>query len=131
MYQLRLQPEDITINIGKDAKVPEPPKGHKWGKVQHDQNVTWLATWKENINNNIKYVFLAAGSSWKGQSDLKKFEKARKLKVRAACTPVGKGREGSRSCAMHLTHAILLIVAQIRISSGEFAKIMRPISTRK
>jgi DNA topoisomerase-1 len=47
----------------------------------HDNNVTWLATWKENINQNVKYVFLAAGSSLKGQSDLKKFEKARALKV--------------------------------------------------
>jgi len=28
-----------------------------------------------------RYVFLAAGSSLKGQSDLKKFEKARALKV--------------------------------------------------
>jgi DNA topoisomerase-1 len=80
-HQLRLHAEDITINIGKEAKVPEPPAGHKWAKVQHDPNVTWLATWKENINGGTKYVFLAAGSAWKGQSDLKKFEKARKLKV--------------------------------------------------
>lgn len=39
--------------------------------------------WKENINNAFKYVFLAAGSSLKGESDFKKYEKARKLKVRA------------------------------------------------
>jgi hypothetical protein len=38
--------------------------------------------WKENINNNYKYVFLAPGSSLKGQSDMGKFEKARNLKVR-------------------------------------------------
>jgi hypothetical protein len=43
--------------------------------------VTWLATWTENVNGNHKYVFLAAGSSWKGQSDMQKFEKARELKV--------------------------------------------------
>jgi DNA topoisomerase-1 len=36
--------------------------------------------WKENVNDNTKYVFLAANSSLKGQSDLKKFEKARELK---------------------------------------------------
>lgn len=76
----RIQPEQITINIGKGAKVPAPPKGHKWAKVIHDDTVTWLATWTENINSNIKYVFLAAGSSLKGQSDMKKFEKARELK---------------------------------------------------
>ena len=49
--------------------------------------MTWLATWKENINGNVKYVFLAAGSSLKGQSDLKKFEKARNLKVRPPAFP--------------------------------------------
>jgi DNA topoisomerase-1 len=74
-------PEQVTINIGKDAKVPDPPPGHSWGNVQHDNTVTWLAMWKENVNDSIKYVFLAATSSLKGQSDLKKFEKARGLKV--------------------------------------------------
>ncbi|KAJ2304035.1 DNA topoisomerase 1 [Coemansia sp. RSA 2706] len=75
----RVQPEQVTINIGAGAKVPDPPPGHRWGNVTHDNTVTWLAMWKENINNSIKYVFLAAGSSLKGQSDLRKFEKARNL----------------------------------------------------
>ncbi|KAF4501680.1 DNA topoisomerase I [Fusarium agapanthi] len=76
----RVQPEQITINIGKGAKVPEPPKGHKWKAVQHDQKATWLAMWQENINQNYKYVMLGADSDIKGQSDFKKFEKARELK---------------------------------------------------
>jgi DNA topoisomerase-1 len=58
-----------------------PPPGHQWGKIIHDDTVTWLAMWRENINGAFKYVFLAAGSSLKGQSDFKKFEKARELKV--------------------------------------------------
>ncbi|RGP81574.1 DNA topoisomerase i [Fusarium longipes] len=76
----RVQPEQITINIGKGAKVPEPPKGHQWKAVQHDQKATWLAMWQENINQNYKYVMLGADSAIKGQSDFKKFEKARELK---------------------------------------------------
>lgn len=76
----RVWPEQITINIGKKAKVPEPPKGHKWKAVQHDQKATWLAMWQENINGAYKYVMLGAGSDIKGQSDFKKFEKARELK---------------------------------------------------
>jgi DNA topoisomerase-1 len=76
----RVQPEQVTINIGPNAPVPQPPPGHKWGGIQHDDKVTWLATWKENINGNIKYVMLAANSSLKGMSDYKKFEKARELK---------------------------------------------------
>ena len=57
----------------------------EWAKVVHDQTVTWLANWKENVNGNFKYVFLAAGSSIKGASDMSKFEKARELKV---CSPL-------------------------------------------
>nr|UWK20504.1 topoisomerase [Trichoderma psychrophilum] len=78
--KIRVLPEQITINIGKGAKVPEPPKGHKWKAVQHDQKATWLAMWQENINGAYKYVMLGAASDVKGQSDYKKFEKARELK---------------------------------------------------
>ncbi|KAL3419008.1 eukaryotic DNA topoisomerase I [Phlyctema vagabunda] len=76
----RVMPEQITINIGKAATVPAPPEGHKWKAVQHDNKATWLAMWQENINGAYKYVMLAAKSSIKGQSDFKKFEKARELK---------------------------------------------------
>lgn len=76
----RVLPEQVTINIGKEATVPRPPEGHKWKEVKHDQEGTWLAMWQENINGNYKYVMLAANSDIKGQSDYKKFEKARELK---------------------------------------------------
>ncbi|KAL0956573.1 hypothetical protein HGRIS_002710 [Hohenbuehelia grisea] len=78
--KFRVRPDDITLNIGKDAPTPVPNMPGKWKAIQHDQTVTWLATWTENINSNHKYVFLAAGSSLKGQSDMQKFEKARELK---------------------------------------------------
>ena len=46
-----LPPQDITINIGKRAKVPPVPdigdgKKHNWGDVVHVDTVTWLAKWK-------------------------------------------------------------------------------------
>lgn len=78
--KFRVRPEDITINIGDDATVPPPPVGHKWKGIKHDQEGTWLAMWQENVNGNYKYVMLAANSDVKGQSDYKKFEKARELK---------------------------------------------------
>ena len=78
----RLRPEDITLNLSKDAPVPIPNIPGKWRAIQHDNTVTWLATWKENVNKQIKYVFLSAASTWKGQSDRSKFEKARDLIVR-------------------------------------------------
>ncbi|KAL1928257.1 hypothetical protein VTP01DRAFT_3173 [Rhizomucor pusillus] len=77
----RIRPEQITLNLGKEAKVPPPPPGHQWGDVIHDQTATWLASWKENVNGTIKYVFLAHTSTWKGQSDMSKFDKARELKT--------------------------------------------------
>jgi DNA topoisomerase I len=76
----RVMPEQITINIGKEATVPSPPPGHKWKAVQHDNKATWLAMWQENVNGNYKYIMLAANSAVKGQADFKKFEKARELK---------------------------------------------------
>ncbi|OMP04341.1 DNA topoisomerase I [Corchorus olitorius] len=89
----RIRPSDITINIGKDAPIPECPiPGERWKEIKHDNTVTWLAFWNDPINpKEFKYVFLAASSSLKGQSDKEKYEKARMLKgyiknIRAAYT---------------------------------------------
>ncbi|KAL4562504.1 hypothetical protein LXL04_034710 [Taraxacum kok-saghyz] len=78
----RIRPSDITINIGKDAPIPECPiPGESWKEIRHDNTVTWLAYWIDPINSKeFKYVFLAASSALKGQSDKEKYEKARKLK---------------------------------------------------
>ncbi|MQL82354.1 hypothetical protein Taro_014828, partial [Colocasia esculenta] len=78
----RIRPSDITINIGKDAPIPECPiPGERWKEIRHDNTVTWLAFWNDPINQReFKYVFLAASSTLKGQSDKEKYEKARKLK---------------------------------------------------
>lgn len=86
-----MRPEDITINIGKGVPIPIPNMPGQWKSVQHDQTVTWLANWTENVNGNYKYVFLAAGSSLKGQSDMMKFEKARELKVRISTSSMTPG----------------------------------------
>ncbi|CAM0902192.1 unnamed protein product [Alopecurus aequalis] len=78
----RIRSSDITINIGEGAPVPACPiPGESWKEVKHDNTVTWLAFWNDPINQReSKYVFLAASSSLKGQSDKEKYEKARKLK---------------------------------------------------
>ncbi|XP_042474507.1 DNA topoisomerase 1 beta-like isoform X2 [Zingiber officinale] len=53
----------------------------RWKEVKHDNTVTWLAFWNDPINpKEFKYVFLAASSSLKGQSDKEKYEKSRLLK---------------------------------------------------
>ncbi|KAI0084885.1 hypothetical protein BDY19DRAFT_968621 [Irpex rosettiformis] len=82
--KFRVQPEDITINVGEGVSTPKPNVPGKWKAVVHNKTATWLANWVENVNGNYKYVFLAAGSSIKGQSDMQKFEKARDLKNHVA-----------------------------------------------
>jgi DNA topoisomerase I len=76
----RITPEEVTINVGDKKDAPKPPKGHHWKEVISDPKVTWLATWKNNVDGGIKYVMLAASSSLKGKSDLMKYENARELK---------------------------------------------------
>lgn len=77
--KLRVQPEDVIINCSKGVTIP-PPKGHKWKEVRHDNMVTWLCSWNENVLFSNKYIMLNPSSKLKGQKDWEKFEKARKLK---------------------------------------------------
>lgn len=76
----RVYPEDITLNLAAEAPIPPAPPGHSWGAIKHDKSVVWLAMWRENISDAFKYVKLAAKSSIKGISDMRKFETARELK---------------------------------------------------
>ncbi|XP_077127483.1 DNA topoisomerase I, mitochondrial isoform X2 [Ranitomeya variabilis] len=80
MLKLRIKPEDVIINCSKDAKIPEPPPGHKWKEVRFDNAVTWLASWTENIQGSIKYIMLNPSSKLKGEKDWQKYEMARRLK---------------------------------------------------
>eukprot|EP00970_Alexandrium_tamarense_P014891 scaffold4484_cov228-Alexandrium_tamarense.AAC.2 len=76
----RVEPEQVMINVSEDAPVPMcSVPGHAWGEVRHDPTVQWLCQWKENINNQVKYMQLAAQSSFKGKSDRSKYNKAAKL----------------------------------------------------
>ncbi|KAF3860567.1 hypothetical protein F7725_000822, partial [Dissostichus mawsoni] len=78
--KLRIRPQDIIINCSKDSKHPKPPPGTKWKEVRHDNKVTWLASWTENIQGSIKYIMLNPSSRIKGEKDWQKYETARRLK---------------------------------------------------
>ncbi|XP_026131446.1 DNA topoisomerase I, like [Carassius auratus] len=80
MLKRRIRPEDIIINCSKDSKHPKPPPGTKWKEVRHDNKVTWLVSWTENIQGSIKYIMLNPSSRIKGEKDWQKYEMARKLK---------------------------------------------------
>lgn len=79
-HKKRVLAKDVIINIGKGEKVPDPPPGQKWKAVQHDNSVTWLACWIENIAGAYKYIMLNPAARLKGEKDWQKYETARKLK---------------------------------------------------
>lgn len=68
-------PKDVTLNLGKDAKIPEG----KWGKIIHDNESMWLASWMDYLTQKRKYVWLADTAGLKQDRDKEKYEKAVKL----------------------------------------------------
>ena len=76
-----IMPEDVTINIGENDPIPKPPNGHLWGDIVNDHNASWLAKWNDSITDDIKYVMFSNEGRFKGESDLFKYEKARKLNL--------------------------------------------------
>ena len=80
--KVRIEPKDVTINIGKGVPAPTLPsfyKDKKYGKIVHNNQAEWLASWKDNISGKVKYVWLGQHSDFKAKSDLEKFDKAKKL----------------------------------------------------
>jgi len=83
MIKKRIYPEDVTINLDKEADVPKPNiDNHKWGEVIHNREVIWLASWKDSVTGKSKYIFTSVESLFKSESDKNKFDLARKLKRR-------------------------------------------------
>ena len=67
--------KDVTLNLGKEAKVPEG----KWNKIIHDKDSMWLASWMDFLTQKRKYVWLADSAGLKQDRDKEKYEKAVKL----------------------------------------------------
>jgi hypothetical protein len=106
-----------------------------------NKGATWLRGWQsgstpsteryENIRAlaaqlspsllflKVKYVMLAANSSWKGMSDLSKYEKARELKKH-----IGKIRadymKGARACLSYICLFILTPLLSLSRNSSCF-----------
>ncbi len=74
-WKPRIRPQDVTLNLGEDAPVPE---GH-WKEIVHDHTSTWLATWMENLTEKRKYVWLHDSSELRQSNDKAKYDKALKL----------------------------------------------------
>jgi len=74
-WKPRVTTKDVTLNLGKDAKIPEGD----WGKIIHDNDSMWLASWMDFLTQKRKYVWLADTAGLKQDRDKQKYEKAVKL----------------------------------------------------
>lgn len=79
LVKRRVMPEDVIINCSRDSKIPSPPPGRRWKEVRHDNTVSWLASWVENVQGQVKYIMLNPSSKLKGEKDWQKYETARRL----------------------------------------------------
>lgn len=77
----RIAPEDVELNLSKTAMVPicHLP-GRCWGGVAFQNDASWVASYLEGCTGTRKYVLLSASSKIKSANDLRKYERARRLK---------------------------------------------------
>lgn len=95
-WKRRIRPEDVTLNLDRDAPIPPLEGDHKWGAIVHNNTATWLATWTTEIDAGhvdpktgkeatvkiTKYIWLADTAEIKQSMDAAKYDKAMKLSSR-------------------------------------------------
>jgi len=74
-WKPKVTPKDVILNLGKDAKVPPG----NWGKIIHDKESMWLASWMDFLTQKRKYVWLADTAGIKQERDQAKYDKSVKL----------------------------------------------------
>ena len=74
-YKPQVTTKDVTLNLGKKSKVPEG----KWGKIVHDMDSMWIASWMDALTQKRKYVWLADTAGIKQERDQAKYDKAIRL----------------------------------------------------
>jgi DNA topoisomerase I len=77
-WKPRVGPQDVTLNLGESAPVPEG----NWKAIIHDHSSTWLATWIESLTGKRKYVWLHDSAALRQENDKAKYDKAKKLAER-------------------------------------------------
>jgi len=74
-WKPKISAKDVTLNLGKDAKIPQGV----WGKIVHDKDSMWMANWTDILTQKRKYVWLADTAGIKQDRDRAKYDKAKKL----------------------------------------------------
>ena len=106
-WKPRVTPKDITLNLGKEAKVP---KG-TWGKIVNDRDSMWLASWMDELTQKRKYVWLADTASLKQERDIAKYDKAKNLakKIERVKKEIVKDMQSKDSKLKRISTACYLI----------------------
>ena len=74
-YKPLVTSNDVTLNLGKEAKIPDG----NWGKIVHDKDSMWIASWMDALTQKRKYVWLADTAGIKQERDQAKYDKAKNL----------------------------------------------------
>jgi len=74
-YKPQVTTNDVTLNLGKEAKIPDG----NWGKIVHDRDSMWIASWMDALTQKRKYVWLADTAGIKQERDQAKYDKAKNL----------------------------------------------------
>jgi len=106
-WKPRVTPKDVTLNLGKEAKVP---KG-TWGEIVNDRDSMWLASWMDELTQKRKYVWLADTASLKQERDIAKYDKAKNLakKIERVKKEIVKDMQSKDSKLKRISTACYLI----------------------
>ena len=106
-YKPRATDKDVTLNLGKEAKIP---KGN-WGKIVHDRDSMWIASWMDILTQKRKYVWLADTAGIKQERDQAKYDKARNLskEIESVKTQIVKDMQNKEQKTKRIATACYLI----------------------
>lgn len=71
-WKPRVYPEDIILNLSKDAPVPSG----NWKKIIHGNDFMWVASWEDRLTDKMKYIWPSEGSSLRQKREKEKYDKA-------------------------------------------------------
>ena len=74
-WKPKVTSKDVTLNLGRKANVPPG----NWGKIVHDKESMWMASWTDFLTQKRKYVWLADTAGIKQDRDKAKYDKAKML----------------------------------------------------
>jgi len=106
-FKPRVTAKNVTLNLGKKAKIPDG----KWGKIVHDKDSMWIASWMDILTQKRKYVWLADTAGIKQERDQAKYDKAKKLakEIESIKTQISKDMQNKDPRTRKISTACYLI----------------------